>query len=249
MGMLSGKVGLVTGGSRGIGRAICVALAKEGANIAVNYSANAKAADEVCKELRAIGVKAEAFKANVANDDENHAMVEGVHKSLGKIDILVNNAGITRDRTFVKMTHELWREVLEVNLTGPAMVTHEALKDMTASGWGRIVFITSIVGQQGNFGQSNYAVAKGGLVALCKTLAREVARKNITVNAVSPGFITTDMTAGVPETVLEQVKQMTPVGRLGTPEEVADAVRFLASPSASYITGEVINVNGGMYMG
>ncbi|MGE0481313.1 MAG: 3-oxoacyl-[acyl-carrier-protein] reductase [Phycisphaerae bacterium] len=249
MGMLSGKVGLVTGGSRGIGRAICVALAKEGANIAVNYSANAKAADEVCKELRALGVKAEAFKANVANDDENHTMVEGVRKSLGKIDILVNNAGITRDRTFMKMTHELWREVLEVNLTGPAMVTHEALKDMTAAGWGRIVFITSIVGQQGNFGQSNYAVAKGGLVALCKTLAREVARKNITVNAVSPGFITTDMTAGVPDTVLEQVKQMTPVGRLGTPDEVADAVRFLASPNASYITGEVINVNGGMYMG
>lgn len=246
---LEGKVSLVTGGARGIGKAIALALARDGSDIALNYSSSAEAGEEVCKAIRDMGRKAKAYRANVANDEENHTMGEQIHADFGLVQIVVNNAGITRDRTFMKMTHELWREVLEVNLTGPAMVTHEALKDMTAAGWGRIVFITSIVGQQGNFGQSNYAVAKGGLVALCKTLAREVARKNITVNAVSPGFITTDMTAGVPDTVLEQVKQMTPVGRLGTPDEVADAVRFLASPNASYITGEVINVNGGMYMG
>ncbi len=246
---LKGKTALVTGGSRGIGRSIAVALAADGANIAVNYASNEKAASETLAMLRDRGVEARAYKANVANDEENHAMFDGVRKDFGRVDILVNNAGITRDKTFSKMTPELWREVLDVNLTGQAMVTHEALKDMTKSEWGRIVFITSIVGQVGNFGQSNYAVAKGGLIALAKTLAREFARKGVTVNAVAPGFIETDMTAGVPDSVLEQVRGVTPVGRLGRPEEVAEAVRFLCGTRASYITGEVINVNGGMFMG
>lgn len=246
---LKGKTALVTGGSRGIGRSICLALAADGANVAVNYASNDKAATETVAMLKDKGVDARAYKANVANDGENHNMFEALRKDFGKVDILVNNAGITRDKTFSKMTYELWREVLDVNLTGQAMVTHEALKDMTKSEWGRVVFITSIVGQTGNFGQTNYAAAKGALISLAKSLAREVARKNVTVNAVAPGFIETDMTSSVPEAVLESVRAMTPVGRLGRPEEIADAVRFLCSPRASYITGEVLNVNGGMFMG
>ncbi|MBL8877679.1 MAG: 3-oxoacyl-[acyl-carrier-protein] reductase [Phycisphaerales bacterium] len=249
MKLLENKVSLVTGGSRGIGRSICLALASEGSHVAVNYASHDAQANEVCAMLRDKGVKAFAYRANIANDDENHRMVEQIHKDLGPVSILVNNAGITRDRTFVKMTYEMWKEVLDVDLTGPAMVTHEVLKDMIDNGWGRVVFMTSIVGQTGNFGQSNYAVAKGGLIALTRTLAREVARKGITVNAVAPGFIETDMTAEVPPQVLDKVREATPVGRLGKPDEIADAVRFLCSPGAAYITGEVINVNGGMYMG
>lgn len=248
MNELKGKIALVTGGSRGIGRAIAVALAEQGADVAVNYAGNEQAADETCAQCREKGVRAGAFRANIANDDENHAMIEQILKQLGPVQVLVNNAGITRDRTFAKMTHELWHEVLDVNLTGPAMVTHACLPAMTEAGWGRVIFIASIVGQMGNFGQSNYAAAKGGLIALAKTLAREVARKGVTVNVVAPGFISTDMVAGVPEKVLDQVRGMTPVGRLGEPHEVAAAVRFLASPAASYVTGEVLNVNGGMYM-
>ncbi len=246
---LKGKVALVTGGSRGIGRAICTALAAEGADVAVNYFRNDEAAAETLRMVGALSVRTKAYKANVGDDEQNHRMIEDVVKDFGRIDILVNNAGITRDRSFAKMTQELWREVVDVNLTGQAMITHEALKHMVNYGWGRVIFITSVVGQMGNFGQSNYAVAKGGLIALVKTLAREFARKNITVNGVAPGYVETDMTSGVPESVIQSVCQMTPVGRLGKPEEVAEAVRFLALPGASYITGEVINVNGGMYMG
>jgi 3-oxoacyl-[acyl-carrier protein] reductase len=245
---LQGKVALVTGGSRGIGRAIGLALGEAGADVAINYGSNAQAAEETCEMIRARGRRAMPFKSNVANDAENHAMIDAIRKELGPILILVNNAGITRDRTFAKMTHDSWNEVLAVDLTGQAMVTHEALPDMINAKWGRVIFITSIVGIMGNFGQSNYAAAKGGLIALTRTLAREVARKGVTVNAVAPGFIETDMTAVVPENVLEQVRQNTPVGRLGKPEEVASAVRYLASPGAAFVTGEVLNVNGGMYM-
>ena len=246
---LKGKVALVTGGSRGIGRSICLALASDGADVAVNFLGNEKAASETAAMCREKGVRSQAYKCNVSNDTENHTMFESIRKDFGKVDILVNNAGITRDKTFAKMTPEVWREVLDVDLTGQAMVTHEALKDMAAGGWGRVVFITSIVGQIGNFGQSNYAVAKAGLIALAKTLAREYARKGVTCNAVAPGFIETDMTAVVPEAVLDTVRQNTPVGRLGKPEEVAAAVRFLCSPAAAFVTGEVLNVNGGMFMG
>ncbi len=246
---LAGKVALVTGASRGIGRAIAAALAEEGADVAVNYAAHPEQAEETCRLIQSMGRRARAYKADIARDEENHAMIRAICQDFGPPLILVNNAGITRDRTFAKMTYELWSEVIQVNLTGPAMVTHECLKHMLEAGWGRVIFITSVVGQMGSFGQSNYAAAKGGLIALTRTLAREVARKGVTVNAVAPGYIETDMTAVVPENVLEQVRQSTPVGRLGRPEEVAHVVRLLASPMASYITGEVINVNGGMYMG
>lgn len=245
---LAGKVALVTGGSRGIGRAITLALAEDGADIAINYATSEQAAEAACQACRENGVRAYKYKANVANDEENHAMIDQVQRDLGTVQILVNNAGITRDRSFAKMTYELWHEVLQVNLTAPAMVTHACLPGMIESGWGRVVFIASIVGQMGNFGQSNYAAAKGGVMSLAKTLAREVARKGVTVNVVAPGYIATDMVAAVPEKVLEQVRAMTPVGRLGEPDEVASAVRYLVSPAASYVTGEVLNVNGGMYM-
>lgn len=249
MALLQGKVALVTGGSRGIGRAIAVALAEDGCDVAINYASSPQTAEETCELVRQRGRRSIAYKANIANDEENHAMLAAVKADFGPIQILINNAGITRDKTFLKMTYELWKEVLDVDLTGPAMVTHEVLRDMLESGWGRIVFITSIVGQIGNFGQSNYAVAKGGLISLTRTLAREVARKGITVNAVAPGFIETDMTAAVPPEALESVRKSTPVGRLGKPEEVAEAVRFLVAPHAAFITGEVLNVNGGLYMG
>ncbi len=175
-------------------------------------------------------------------------MIDAVTKDFGAIDILVNNAGITRDKSFLKMTKIMWDEVLGVNLNGVFHVTRLVLPAMVEAGWGRVINMTSIVGQTGNFGQANYAVSKGGLIAFTMTLAREVARKGITVNAVAPGFIETDMTKDMAAAALSAVTSMTPLGRLGKPEEVAAAVLFLASPQASYITGQVIPVNGGMYM-
>lgn len=246
---LKGRIALVTGGSRGIGRAISMALAEAGADVAINYNSNAARAQETVDALKGKGVRAAAFQANIANDEENHRMVEAIHGQLGPVAILVNNAGITRDRSFAKMTYDAWKEVLDTNLTGQAMVTHALLPDMLEQKWGRVIFITSVIGQMGNFGQSNYAAAKGALIALTKSLARETARKGVTVNAVAPGFIETDMTAAVPETALDEIRKVTPVQRLGKPEEIAAAVRYLASPLAGFVTGEVLNVNGGLYMG
>ena len=245
---LQGKVSLVSGSSRGIGRAIAVMLAEAGSDMVVNYATNAAAADEVVTQIKGLGRKAVAIQADVSNRGQVDTMVNEAQDKLGPIHVLVNNAGITRDRSFLKLSPENWREVLITHLDGAFNLTGRLLPSMIEAKWGRIINITSIVGQIGNFGQSNYAVAKGGLMAFTKTLAREVATKGITVNAVSPGFIETDMTASVPASVLDTVKQLTPVGRLGTPEEVAVAVRFLADPRAAFITGTSINVNGGMYM-
>lgn len=243
------KVALVTGGSRGIGAAICEALAAESCNIAVNYVSKQDLADNVVTTLkRDYGVQAEAFRGDIARIEECHIMIENMLTRFGHIDVLVNNAGITQDKSFLKMTVEQWQQVLTVNLDGVFNVTHTVLPQMVKNNWGRIINITSIVGQIGNFGQANYATAKGGLIAFTKSLAREVAKKGVTVNAVAPGYIETDMTAKVSEDVLKWVCEQTPVGRLGRPDEVARAVRFLSAPNAGYITGQVINVNGGMHM-
>jgi len=245
---LKGKVSLVTGASRGIGRAIALALAQDGADVVVNYQRNAEAAAAVCEEVERLGVRARPYAADVGDAAAVDRMVGDVVGEFGKLHVLVNCAGITRDKSFVRMTREQWDAVINANLGGPFNVTRAAVGPMIESGWGRVINVSSIVGQCGNFGQANYAATKGGLIALTMTLAKELAKKNITVNAIAPGFIETDMTAGIPDAVKQAVIAMTPVGRMGKPDEVAAAAAFLASERASYITGQVIAVNGGMYM-
>lgn len=246
--LLKEKTVLVTGASRGIGRAAALALAEAGADVAVNYQSSFEAARDVCAEVRRLGVRARTYQADVSDEDQAQQLVEKIVDDFGRIDVLVNNAGITRDKSFVKMSRAMWDEVLRVNLEGPVNVIRAVLPGMVANGWGRIINVSSIVGQTGNFGQANYSAAKGALISLTKTLAREVARKGVTVNAVAPGFIATDMTRDLAPASLEAVKAMTPVGRLGDPMEVAAAIVFLALPAASYVTGQVLAVNGGMYM-
>jgi 3-oxoacyl-(acyl-carrier-protein) reductase len=245
---LQGKVCLVTGGSRGIGRAIVQAMNQAGADVAFTYQSSKEAADKLVESLNVNGTRCRGYQANVASFDEMQELVRQVAKDLGPISVLVNNAGINRDKSFFKMTKNMWDEVMRVNLDGVFHTTQLAAQDMVGAGWGRIINISSIVGQTGNFGQANYAATKGALISFTESLARELAKKGITVNAVAPGFIETDMVSGMPEAALDQVKAMTPMGRLGKPEEIAEAVVFLASPKSSYVTGQVLAVNGGMYM-
>jgi 3-oxoacyl-(acyl-carrier-protein) reductase len=248
-GELKNRVCLVTGGSRGIGRAIVMAMAREGANVAFTYQSSKASAEELAAMVtKQYSVQCRPYQANVANPEEMQAVVNQVIKEFGPITILVNNAGITRDKSFLKMTKPMWDEVMRVNLDGVFYTTQLVAQDMVGAGWGRIINISSIVGQTGNFGQANYAATKGAVIALTESLARELARKGVTVNAVAPGFIETDMVSAMPEAARDQVRAMTPMGRLGKPEEIADAVVFLASPRASYVTGQVLGVNGGMYM-
>ncbi len=245
---LDGQICLVTGGSRGIGRAIVIATAEAGANVAFTYQHSEEQARALVNLLTAQGVRCRAFQADVAKFEEMQDVIRRVKEEFGKVTILVNNAGINRDKSFLKMTKLMWDEVMRVNLDGVFFTTQLVAREMVEAGWGRIINISSIVGQTGNFGQANYAATKGALISLTETLARELAGKGITVNAVAPGFIETEMVRSMPEGVLDQVKAMTPMGRLGKPEEIADAVVFLASNRSSYVTGQVLAVNGGMYM-
>jgi 3-oxoacyl-(acyl-carrier-protein) reductase len=246
---LQGKTCLVTGGSRGIGRAIVTAMVRAGANVAFTYQSSKEPAEALASSLtEQEGVRCKAYQANVASIEEMQNVVKQVENDFGPITILVNNAGITRDKSFLKMTKTMWDEVMRVNLDGVFYTTQLVANDMVGAGWGRIINISSIVGQTGNFGQANYAATKGAIISLTESLARELARKGVTVNAVAPGFIETDMMSNMPEAAVNQVKALTPMGRLGKPEEIADAVVFLASPRASYVTGQVLGVNGGMYM-
>ena len=244
---LTGKTALVTGAAQGIGRDIALALAADGADVAI-CDVNLEAAQKTAGDLAAKGRKSLALKANVAASPEVNAMIDQVMEKFGRIDILVNNAGITRDGLILRMKDEDWDLVLSINLKGAFLCTRAALKFMSKQRGGTVINIASIVGAMGNAGQANYVASKAGLIGLTKTIAREYANRGITANAVAPGFIDTAMTQALPENVRQDLARQIPMGKLGTPEDVANAVRFLASPSASYITGQVIHVNGGMYM-
>ncbi len=244
---LNGKIALVTGAAQGIGRDIALALATDGADVAI-CDVNLEAAQKTAGDIEAKGRKSLALKANVAASAEVTAMIDQVVEKFGRLDILVNNAGITRDGLILRMKDEDWDLVLDINLKGSFLCTKAALKYMSKQRGGTIINIASIVGAMGNAGQANYVASKAGLIGLTKTIAREYANRGITANAVAPGFIDTAMTQSLSENVRAELAKQIPMGKLGTPEDVANAVRFLASPWASYITGQVVHVNGGMYM-
>ena len=246
--LLDGKIALVTGGSRGIGRAIALRLAEEGAKVAINYAGNQTAAEEVKAIIEQHGGTAMIIQTDVSDSTAAAEMVARVHEELGGLDILVNNAGITRDTLLVRMKDEDFDAVINTNLKGIYACTKAAAKFMTKQRSGRIVNLSSVVGEIGNIGQTNYAAAKAGVIGFSKAAAKEFAARHVTVNVVAPGFIDTDMTAVLKDSIREKLIEGIPLGALGKPEHVADAVLFLVSDVASYITGQVLNVDGGMVM-
>ena len=277
---LEGKVALVTGGSRGIGKAIALRLAEEGADVAISYQYTKEQAEGVSKIIDQMGMIDELSKlalkidrmdsrehakevsemiksmgrhscivqANISDIGQVEKMKDEVVKRFGKIDILVNNAGITRDKSFIKMTQQMWTDVLSVNLDGTFYCTKAFIDGMMERKYGRIVNISSVIGRMGNFGQANYAASKAGMIGLTKTLAKEFASKGITVNAIAPGFIETDMVKSVPDETMKKILEKIPLGRLGKPDEVAGTVAYLVSRDGDYITGQVIDINGGLYI-
>ncbi|GER79631.1 MAG: 3-oxoacyl-[acyl-carrier-protein] reductase [Anaerolineales bacterium] len=245
---LKDKVALVTGGSRGIGRAIALELAARGAAVTVNYNRSAEAADEVVKQIVDAGGKAAAFQADVSNFRQAEDLVKFAIETFGDLHILVNNAGITKDTLIMMMSEADWDSVIDTNLKSAFNCSKAAVKHMMRKRYGRIINIASVAGQMGNAGQANYSASKGGQIALTKSLARELASRNITVNAVAPGFVDTDILDAMPQETLEAALKFVPLGRKGKPEEIAYAVSFLASERAAYITGQALGVDGGMAM-
>jgi 3-oxoacyl-[acyl-carrier protein] reductase len=245
----AGRAALVTGGGRGIGQAIALRLAQDGIGIAVNYRGGAEAAAETVRRIEEAGGKAIALAGDVSNAAHAAKLITDTVAHFGRLDILVNNAGITRDNLAMRMSEEDWDAVLTTNLKGAFLCSKAALRHLLrARDAGRIISISSVVGILGNAGQANYAAAKAGLIGLTKSLAKEIASRGVTVNAVAPGFITTDMTSALPSDVQETVMKAIPLGSFGNPEDIAEAVAFLASPAARYITGQVLSVDGGMAM-
>ena len=248
MGSMSGKTAVVTGGSRGIGRAICLELARRGANVVFSYAGNTAAAAKTLEELKALGVEARAIQGNVADPAAAKTLIDTAVKELGGIHILVNNAGITRDGLAMAMKEEDFDAVIETNLKGAFLCMKAAIRPMMKARYGRIVNLSSVVALRGNPGQVNYCASKAGLIGMTKSLAKEMGARGITVNAVAPGYISTDMTAALPDAARDVMLSTIPVGRAGSPEDVAAAVAFLASEEAGYITGQVLSVDGGMGM-
>ncbi len=246
--MLKGKVALVTGASRGIGKAIALGLAENGAAVAVNYSSSESSALEVAEIIRKNGGKAEIFKARVNEEAEVEEMFSAVEKKLGPVDILVNNAGITKDNLLMRMKTEEWDMVIDVNLKGVFLCTRRAVKGMMKNRYGKIINISSVVGFSGNAGQFNYSATKAGVIGMTKSAALECASRGIRVNAVAPGFIETDMTASISDDMKAAYMEKIPLKSLGKPEDIANAVIYLASPLSDYMTGQTLHLNGGMYL-
>ena len=244
----AGRVAVVTGGGRGIGRAVAVRLANEGANVAISYRSNDATAEEAAEEARAAGAECEIFKGDVALPEDVDALFGGVRDTFGQIDILVNNAGLTRDNLTMRMKESEFDEVLRTNLKGTYLCTQAALRPMIRARWGRIINVSSVVGLVGNAGQANYAASKAGIIGFTKSVAREVAQRGITANVVAPGYVETELTQSLPDEVKDQIRGQVPAGRFGEAEEVAEVVAFLAGEGAGYVTGQTLAVDGGMTM-
>jgi len=245
---LTGRTALVTGGSRGIGRAIALALAEEGADVAVNYVSSESAARDVIAQIAKTGRRGILAQADVSDFPDTFRMAQNVLKEFGHVDILVNNAGVNSDKTFVKMDHASWRKVLGINLDGVFNCTKVFVDQMLDNKYGRVVNMTSVIGQIGNFGQANYAASKAGVAAFTKSLAKELAGRGVTVNAIAPGFIETEMVASIPDKVKQKLLSQIPLARFGTAEEVARAVVYIVSADGDYITGAELSINGGLLM-
>ena len=245
---LLGRNAAVTGGARGIGRAIAMELGRQGANVIITYRREEHLASAVAGDIRSLGVSCNAVKVDVRNQEELEALFEEGRQRYGKIDILVNNAGVTEDGLVVRMSDDSWDRVIETNLRGAFLATRLALRQMTRARWGRVINITSVSGVMGNAGQANYAAAKAGMIGFTRAVAREVASRQVTVNAVAPGFVHTDLTAGLSDNQKQAILDMIPLGRHAEPEDIAPLVAFLASDAAGYITGQTLHVDGGLVM-